>query len=411
MLASAARQPARVMTQITRRQLLLSAGSMAVARRPVFSQSRKVDSKADGAALARATTLLDFEPMARARLSNMVYEYVAGGAGSEVTLRSNTESWDHIRLRSRVMVDVSHIDTRVRFFGRELPHPVVLAPTSYHRMIHPEGELGTVRGAGQVGAVLVAASFATTGIEDMARAASTPLWFQLYVQRDRGFTRNLVQKAEAAGCAALCLTVDQSVRGYRDRDSRASFTLPAGLERVNMKGLNAAVSTASTLPSENGIYSPMFDPTLSWKDIDWLRGFIKVPLLVKGVMTPEDADASAKAGVDGLIVSNHGGRSLDTLPSTAEVLPAIAEKVAGRIPLLVDGGIRRGTDVLKGIALGASAVLIGRPYVYGLAVGGADGVRRVVEILLTEFKMAMALSGVTRIGMINRSTLWNSTKP
>jgi 4-hydroxymandelate oxidase len=178
-----------------------------------------------------------------------------------------------------------------------------------------------------------------------------------------------------------------------------------------MKGLSAAVSSASTLPSENGIYSPMFDPALSWKDIEWLRSVSKVPLLLKGVMTPEDADTAAKAGVDGVIVSNHGGRSLDTLPSTAEVLPAIADKVAGRIPLLVDGGIRRGTDVLKGIALGASAVLVGRLYVYGLAVGGGDGVRRVVEILLTEFKMTMALSGVTRIGMINRSTFWNPLRP
>jgi 4-hydroxymandelate oxidase len=178
-----------------------------------------------------------------------------------------------------------------------------------------------------------------------------------------------------------------------------------------MKGLSAAVSRSSTLPSEGGIYSPMFDPSLSWKDVDWLRTLCKVPLLLKGVMTPEDADTAAKAGVAGVIVSNHGGRSLDTLPSTAEVLPSIVDQVAGRLPLLVDGGIRRGTDVLKAIALGASAVLIGRPYVYGLAVGGGDGVQRVVEMLLTEFKMAMALSGRTNLGMIDRSALWKSSQP
>src|SRR5260221_9639914 len=211
-------------------------------------------------------------------------------------------------------------------------------------------------------------------VEDLASKASGPVWFQLYVQRDRGFTRELVQRAEDSGCRALCVTVDTPNHGARNREDRARPELPER-DLPNLKGAD------------------YLDPTLTWKDIDWLRGFARRPVLLKGILNPEDAATAVKAGVAGLIVSNHGARNLDTVPATIDALPLVVEKVAGRLPILVDGGIRRGTDVLKALALGASAVQIGRPYLWGLGIAGAEGVSRVVQILRHEFEMAMALTG------------------
>jgi 4-hydroxymandelate oxidase len=354
--------------------------------------------------LDRIASLTEFEVLACARLTRMVYDHVAGGVGNEVTLRANGEAWDRLPLRPHLLVDVSQIDIRVRLLGQELEHPILLAPTAYHCLYHPEGELETVRGAAASRSTLVASSYATKSIEEMARAAPASLWFQLYVERDREFTRDLVRRAEEAGCQALCVTVDQPLRGYRDRDIRNAFALPAGMERANLRGLGETMSRQVLV--SDGIYSAAHDPTFTWRDLEWLRGMAQIPLLVKGVMTPEAAEKAIQAGVAGLVVSNHGGRSLDTVPATAEVLSVIAEQVAGRIPLLVDGGIRRGTDVLKAMALGAQAVLIGRPYVYALAVAGAAGISRAVDILTTELKMAMALSGRPTIASMGRDVIW-----
>lgn len=356
------------------------------------------------ATLARVASVTEFEPLAKARLTPMVYDYLAGGVGNEVTLRSNVEAWAKVRLRPRALLDVSRIDLTTRLLGTELPHPILLAPTAYHRLFHPQGELETVRGAAAAGSVLVASSFSTTLIEDMARAARAKLWFQLYVQPDRGFTKALVQRAEAAGCGALCLTADFPVRGYRDRDIRNGFALPVGLDRANLRGLGEKAGT-NVLPTD-GIYNAAQDPSFGWKDLEWLRGLSRLPLLVKGIMTAEDAEEAIRSGVSGIVISNHGGRSLDSVPATAEVFPEIAERVGGRVPLFVDGGIRRGTDVLKALAWGASAVLIGRPYVYALAAAGAAGMARAVEILTTELKMAMALTGRTSLRAIDRSVIW-----
>jgi 4-hydroxymandelate oxidase len=363
---------------------------------------------ASGAAIqesvAATVNLFDFEPLARSCLSAMAWEYISGGAGDEVTLRWNRESYDRLRLRPRILTDVSKLDTRVTLFGRELQFPILLAPTAYHRMIHPEGELATVKGAGAAGAVMIVSTMATTSVEEIAAAAKQPLWFQLYVQPDRAFTRDLVQRAEAAGCQALVVTVDTPVVGLRNREMRIRFTLPPGIDRPNLKGLKT--SSTSHLPPENEIYSAVLDPKLTWKDIDWLRSFSRVPVLLKGVLNPEDADRAVQAGVAGIIVSNHGSRNLDTLPATIDALPEVVAKVNRRVPVLVDGGIRRGTDVLKALALGANAVLIGRPYLFGLATGGADGVARVVSILRREFEMAMALTGRTSIASIDSTVLW-----
>lgn len=354
--------------------------------------------------LQRIACLAEFEALARKRLTRMAYDHLAGGAGNEVTLRANTEAWDRLPLRPRTLVDVSRINTRIRLFGQDLEHPILLAPTAYHGLYHPEGELETVRGAAASRSTLVASSYATRTIEEMAQAAPASLWFQLYVERDREFTRDLVRRAEEAGCGALCVTVDQPVRGYRDRDIRNAFALPPGLERANLRGLGEAMGR-QVLASDS-IYGAAHDPAFTLQDIQWLRSLTPIPLLVKGIMTPEAAEEVVQAGVAGIVISNHGGRSLDTVPATAEVISAIVDQVAGRVPLLVDGGIRRGTDVLKALALGAQAVLIGRPYVYALAVAGAAGVSRAIEILTTELKMSMALSGQMMVANIRRDVIW-----
>ncbi|MCI0387217.1 MAG: alpha-hydroxy-acid oxidizing protein [Acidobacteria bacterium] len=357
--------------------------------------------------MADAINLFDFEPLARARISPMAWEYISGGAGDEVTLRWNRDSFDRIRLRPRILVDVSHLDTRVKLFGRELPHPILLAPTAYHRLLHPDGELATVKGAGAAGATMVVSTMATTSVEDIAAAATHPLWFQLYVQPDRSFTRDLVERAQAAGCQALVVTVDTPVVGLRNREMRIKFALPPGMDRPNLKGLKT--SSTSHLPPEHEIYSAVLESKLTWKEIDWLRSFARVPVLLKGVLHPDDAERAAQAGVSGIIVSNHGARNLDTVPATIDVLPEVVARIRGRVPVLpvlMDSGIRRGTDVLKALALGASAVFIGRPYLYGLGTAGAEGVTRVINILRREFEMAMALTGKTSIASIDSSLIW-----
>jgi 4-hydroxymandelate oxidase len=357
-------------------------------------------------ALTPRVSLSDYEALAKTKLKPLAWEYISGGAGDEQTLGWNVDAYRHIQLRNRVLVDVSHIDTTIKMLGRELAFPILLAPTAYHKLAHPEGEIATARGAGAAGATMIVSSFATVGIADVAKAATGPLWFQLYTQKDRGFTKESVERAQAAGCQALCVTVDSPVLGARNREARISFALPAGMERVNLKSLTGVSATASHRPREGQIYSAVLDPTLTWKDIEWLRGFARVPVLLKGILDPEDARRAVEIGVAGVVVSNHGARNLDTVPATITVLPRIAEVVAGRVPLLVDGGIRRGTDILKALALGASAVCIGRPYLYGLAVNGAAGVQHVIEILRTELEMAMALTGRTSISAVDRSVLW-----
>ena len=300
-------------------------------------------------------------------------------------------------------MDVSRLDTRVTLFGQEHAFPILLAPTASHKLMHPEGELATVRGAAAAGVTMVVSSFANTSLEDISAAAKTPLWFQLYAQTDHGFTRELVQRAESAGYRALCLTVDTPIAGARNREARAHVELPT---LPNLKGLKQSRGGEGYRPSALDIFSSVLDAALSWKDVDWLQSFAKIPLLVKGVLNPDDADRAVKAGVAGIMVSNHGGRNLDTVPATIDALPLVADKVAGRVPVLVDGGIRRGTDVLKGLALGASAVLIGRPYLYGLGAEGGSGVTKVVNILRREFEMAMVLTGRTNVSSIDRSVIW-----
>jgi 4-hydroxymandelate oxidase len=350
--------------------------------------------------------LEDFEIAAKRRLTPMAFAYIAGGAGDERTMRRNTEAFGGIRLKPRVLVDVSKVDPSVTVLGQSLPHPILLAPTAYHKLAHREGELATVSGAAAASATLVVSSYATTAIEQIARAAKQPLWFQLYVHPDRGFTRDLVARAAAAGCRAICVTVDSPVFGSRNRESRTRFRLPRGVSTEHFKTLGGGAPWAAHV-SDDGVYSPIIDASLQWKDIAWLCTLTDLPVILKGILTPEDARLAIEHGAAGIIVSNHGGRNLDTLPATIEALPGVAAAVDGRITVLFDGGIRRGTDVLKAIALGAKAVLIGRPYVWGLAVGGAAGVTEVVRILRDELRAAMALCGVPDIARITRDVIWH----
>lgn len=342
---------------------------------------------AAGSELERLLSLFDFENEAHSRISHGAWERISGGSADEITLRWNREAYDHIRLKPRILVDVSKLDTRVVLFGQELPFPILLAPTGGQRFIHPEGEVAAARGAAAANSIYVISSSASMKVEDIAKSTKGPVWFQLYVQKDRAFTRDLVQRAEDSGCRALCVTVDSPTFGARNREDRAKNELPER-ELPNLKGKD------------------YLDPSLTWKDIDWLRSFARRPVLLKGVLNPNDAATAVKAGASGIIVSNHGARNLDTVPATIDALPLVVEKVGGRVPVLVDGGIRRGTDIIKAFALGASAVQIGRPYLWGLGISGAEGVTRVVEILRKEFEMAMALTGRPTIASINRSVLW-----
>jgi 4-hydroxymandelate oxidase len=354
-----------------------------------------------GIAPADILSLPEFEEHARQCMPPMAYDFLASGAADENTLRWNRESYDRIRLRPRILHDAGTIDTRVTLFGHEHAFPVLLAPTAYHRALHPEGELATARGAGAAGATWVVSTATTTPLEDIARVATAPLWFQLYVQPDKGATQALVQRAEANGCQALCLTVDTPVQGARNRQTRAKFALPAGVTAPYMTQL-----------STNG--RPIADTrrgvAVTWKDVEWLRSIARVPLLLKGIITGDDAEHGIAAGASGIMVSNHGARNLDTLPATIDALPEVGERVAGRVPVLVDGGIRRGTDIVKAIALGATACLIGRSYCFGLSIGGAEGVQRVVEILRGELEMAMQLTGRRTLRDIDRSVLWDAKR-
>jgi 4-hydroxymandelate oxidase len=352
-------------------------------------------------------SLFDFEPAAQRCMSHMAWEYFNSGVADEITLRWNREAYDRLRLRPRVLVDVSRIDTRVSLFGQQLPFPILLAPTADQRMVHPDGELATARGAGRANAVFVVSSFTNTPVEDVARAATAPLWFQFYVQRDRAFTLDVAQRVEAAGCKALCVTVDSPTFGARNRQERARYELAPGLHRPHLPTPTKATGNADLGRGALQVFPDWVEPALTWRDIIWLSSNCKVPVLLKGILNPDDADHAVQEGVAGIIVSNHGGRNLDTLPATADALPHVVERVAGRIPVLVDGGIRRGTDVVKALALGASAVLIGRPYLYGLAVAGMEGVTRIIEILRNELEMSMGLLGRPTIQSIDRSVLWN----
>jgi isopentenyl diphosphate isomerase/L-lactate dehydrogenase-like FMN-dependent dehydrogenase len=354
----------------------------------------------------RAVNLSDYEETARQALPKEIYDFIAGAADDEVSLARNRAAWGEIQLLPRVLVDVSNVDTSTNVLGQQIRSPVLLAPVAYHRAAHPEGEPATARAAARFGTIMILSTMATTTIEDVAAAAASgPKWFQLYVYPERKITESLVNRAEKAGYTALCLTVDVPYLGRRERDFRNQLQFPPGIVPANFRGeIDLSEYEAGNGDSELAAQAAsLISPSITWDDVDWLRSITSLPLLVKGVLAAEDAKIAVEHGVAGIVVSNHGARQLDGVPAPIEVLPEIAEAVGGRVPLLVDGGVRRGTDVLKALALGAQAVLIGRPYIWGLASEGEAGVRRVLAMLTAEFGLAMALAGCRSVGDITRA--------
>lgn len=347
-----------------------------------------------------ALNLFELEPLAKAKLAPEAYDYYASGADDELTLRRNQEAFRQLELHYRVLVDVSRVDTRVQVLGHELAMPVMIAPTAFHRLAHPQGELATVRAAGAAGTLTVLSTLSTTRVEEVVAAATGPVWFQLYVYKDRAATRELVARVEAAGASALVLTVDAPFLGRRERDVRNRFALPAGLRVENVHGATGEVGRAEAQSGLAAYFAQLLDAKLTWEDVAWLRGLTRLPLILKGLVRPDDARRAVEAGADGIVVSNHGGRQLDTAPATIDVLPRIAEAVGGRAELLLDGGVRRGTDVVKALALGARAVLLGRPILWGLALGGQAGVAEVLAIMRRELELAMALCGCPSLAEI-----------
>jgi 4-hydroxymandelate oxidase len=339
----------------------------------------------------------DWEDAARAVLPPDVFDYYAGGAEDEITLRANRTAWQNVFLRPRVLVDVSNVDTSITLLGQQLAHPVLLAPAAFQGLSNPEGECATARAARRSGSLLVASTLATCSVEEIALAAPGPFWFQLYVFRDRALTRFLVERAIAAGARALCLTVTVPVQGRRERDVRNRFALPTNVQPGNIRERARAILPADDGSGLEAFIQFEFDPSLSWRDLDWLCSISSVPVVVKGIVTPEDARLAIDHGAGGVIVSNHGGRQLDGAEPTALALPRVARGLDGRAPVLVDGGIRRGSDVVKALALGAAAVLIGRPYLWGLALAGEEGVFTALEHLRIETARTMALVGRTRV--------------
>jgi 4-hydroxymandelate oxidase len=352
-----------------------------------------------------AFNLNDLEPLAREHLAPHIYDFIAGGAEDEVTLARNRAAFEAVQIVPRVLVDVSSVDTTTKVLDRKLPLPVIIAPVALHRLAHPEGELAVARAAAAAGTVMTLSTMASTTIEEVAAAASGPKWYQLYCYSDKAVTERLVKRAGAAGYEALCLTVDVPRLGRRERDFRHNLGFPDDVIPANF--LREVDITAIPLENQGSALSAyaasLLDPTLTWDDVDWLRSLTTMPVVLKGILSPEDARMAAEHGASAIVVSNHGGRQLDGVPAGIEALPAIVDAVGDRMEVLVDGGVRRGTDVLKALALGARAVMIGRPYIWGLAVDGESGVARVLEMLRAEFELAMALSGVTSVAQITRA--------
>ncbi|MFM7320778.1 MAG: alpha-hydroxy acid oxidase [Armatimonadota bacterium] len=349
----------------------------------------------------------EYEAAARAHLPRMAFDYYAGGAEDESTLADNREAWRRLRLRPRVLVDVSTIDAATHVLGTPIAFPVLCAPCAFHKFAHPDGELAVVRAAARMGTIPVISTTSTYPLEEIARCVDSPKWFQLYHYRDPAIAHDLIRRAEQAGYAALCLTIDTPLLGRRERDQRNVFKLPEGIRFANMDPYAIDWYASPEQDTELARYATaQTDPSLTWNVVETLRKVTKLPIVVKGVVTAEDGRRAVEHGVDAVIVSNHGGRQLDGTVATADALPEVVDAVSGRAEVLVDGGIRRGTDVLRALALGARAVLVGRPYLWGLAVGGEDGVARVLDLLRAEIVHAMTLSGRPRLADIGPDLLF-----
>jgi len=349
---------------------------------------------------ANVVAVRDYESLARQRMSTAAWAFVQGGAADELTLHDNTAAFSRLRLRPRVLNSVSGGNTAVSLFGYTHLAPLLLAPVAFQQLAHPEGEQAAVLAASAMNTVMVVSTQSGFSLEHLAQRTHAPLWFQLYIQPDREFTAQLVERAQSAGYQALVLTVDAPIHGPRNREQRSGFVLPPSISPVNLHGMRALAPHSLHPGGPSLLSSQHVHHAATWADVQWLRGLTHLPIVLKGILAADDALRALDAGIDGIIVSNHGGRTLDTLPASITVLPSIAQAINGRIPLLLDGGIRRGTDIFKALALGATSVLIGRPFIHGLAAAGAPGVAHVLHILRTELEMSMVLCGCKTVADI-----------
>ncbi len=348
----------------------------------------------------------DFEQAAALRLPKDVFDYYAGGALDEVTLRENRAAYDRIPLFFKTLADIGERSLATTVLGTEVSMPLLVAPTAFHKLAHVDGELATARAAAKAETLMVVSTLSNTDIEDIAAASNGPLWFQLYIYKDREATRELVARVEKTRCRAIVLTVDAPVLGRRERDTRNRFALPEGLSVKNLLGAGQGVVSPETSGSGLSTYvSSFIDPSISWRDIDWLRDLTELPVVVKGIVRADDARRAVEMGVDGIVVSNHGGRQLDTAPATIDALSYVADAVDDRAEVYVDGGVRRGVDVVKALARGARAVMVGRPILWGLAIDGESGVLQVLETLRAEIDNAFALCGCTSVEDVDSSLL------
>jgi len=351
--------------------------------------------------------LAEYEELARQTMPRTHFDYFGGAAADGITARENRRAFEDLALRYRVFADVGDRDLSITLFGRKLDWPVAIAPMAFQQLAHPQAEIATVKAAGRTGTLFVASTMATTSLEDIAAAATGPCWFQLYVYRDRSFTKALVERAEAVGYEALMVTADTPVLGRREQDMRNRFHIPPGVRIKNLEG----TPFASFGLDDGGEYTgarymlASLDPSLTWKDLEWLCSITRLPVIVKGVVRGDDAEQAMKCGAGGIAVSNHGGRQLDSAIATLRALPDVVQGVAGRGEVLVDGGVRRGTDIVKALALGAKAVLLGRPVIWGLATGGEDGVARLLGLLREEFDTALALCGCKSVDRVTRDLI------
>ncbi|HEY6572296.1 MAG TPA: alpha-hydroxy acid oxidase [Candidatus Eisenbacteria bacterium] len=358
---------------------------------------------ANEAALSALLNIADVEAVAQRKMPRASFDYYAGGAEDERTLARNRSAMDRWVLLHRVLVDVSRMDLSTTFLGAPVAMPIALAPTAFHKLAHPEGERATARAAGRAGVLMTASTIASTSLEAIAEAATGPLWFQLYVYKDRELARDLVERAERSGFRALVLTVDTPVLGRRERDFRNGFALPSGVTMANFDSYPDLYKRWNLPGGMSARVHELMDQSLTWDAVSWLRSISRLPIVLKGIVRADDARRALDAGVDAIVVSNHGGRQLDGGEATILALPEVVEAVAGRMEVYVDGGFQRGSHVLKALALGARGVLIGRAYLWGLAAGGDLGVERVLEILRGELTMAMALAGSPRLADIDRT--------
>jgi L-lactate dehydrogenase (cytochrome) len=374
--------------------------------------------------LARAASIDDLRRIAKRRLPGGVFDYIDGAAEDEITKAANSDDFARIRFRPRVLRDVSGVDPTTTLLGRTLPVPLVLAPTGFSRIADPAGELAVARAAGRQGVPFTLSTLGTRSIEEVAAVSDGPKWFQVYVWRDRGLVKDMIERAAAAGYEALVVTADTAVFGKRERDVRRGFELPPkiGLGTLLDGALHpswtwafvrsepirfANVATSGSGDGADAVelaayVNAQFDPSLSWDDLDWMRSFWKGSIVVKGIQTVADARIAVDVGVDAIALSNHGGRQLDTAPTPISLVEPVAQEVAGAVPVLCDGGVRRGSDIVKAIARGATACMAGRAHFYALGAGGQRGVEHALDLLTADVRRTMALIGARTVADITR---------